>query len=36
VTEGTFDFVIVGAGASGEAAAHYARARGAAESLGPP
>src|SRR2546428_9912838 len=29
VTEGPFDFVIIGAGASGEAAAHYARARGA-------
>lgn len=29
MTEGVFDFVIVGAGASGEAAAHYARARGA-------
>jgi pyruvate/2-oxoglutarate dehydrogenase complex dihydrolipoamide dehydrogenase (E3) component len=29
VIEGPFDFVIIGAGASGEAAAHYARARGA-------
>src|SRR5258705_7531156 len=29
MTEATFDFVIIGAGASGEAAAHYARARGA-------
>jgi dihydrolipoamide dehydrogenase len=28
VTEGPFDFVIIGAGASGEAAAAYARARG--------
>ena len=29
MTEGPFDFVVIGAGASGEAAAHYARARGA-------
>jgi len=29
MSEGPFDFVIIGAGASGEAAAHYARARGA-------
>ena len=29
MTEGTYDFVVIGAGASGEAAAHYARARGA-------
>jgi len=27
MTEGPFDFVIIGSGASGEAAAHYARAR---------
>jgi len=33
VTEGPFDFVIVGAGASGEAAAHYARARGASVAI---
>jgi len=33
VTEGTFDFVIIGAGASGEAAAHYARARGASVAI---
>lgn len=33
VTEGTFDFVIVGAGAAGEAAAHYARARGASVAI---
>jgi len=33
VTEGPFDFVIVGAGASGEAAAHYARARGASTAI---
>jgi pyruvate/2-oxoglutarate dehydrogenase complex dihydrolipoamide dehydrogenase (E3) component len=30
---GTFDFVIIGAGASGEAAAHYARARGASVAI---
>jgi len=29
MTQGTYDFVVIGAGASGEAAAHYARARGA-------
>lgn len=29
MTEGPFDFVVIGAGASGEAAVHYARARGA-------
>jgi len=29
VSEGPFDFVIIGAGAAGEAAANYARARGA-------
>jgi len=28
MTEGPFDFVVIGAGASGEAAAHYAGARG--------
>jgi dihydrolipoamide dehydrogenase len=33
VTEGTFDFVIIGAGASGEAAAHHARARGASVAI---
>jgi len=33
VTEGTFDFVIIGAGAAGEAAAHYARARGASVAI---
>ena len=33
MTEGTFDFVIIGAGASGEAAAHYARARGASVAI---
>jgi len=33
VTEGPFDFVIIGAGASGEAAAHYARARGASVAI---
>jgi pyruvate/2-oxoglutarate dehydrogenase complex dihydrolipoamide dehydrogenase (E3) component len=33
VTEGTFDFVIIGAGASGEAAASYARARGASVAI---
>src|SRR3989440_7136597 len=32
VTE-QFDFVVIGAGASGEAAAHYARARGASAAL---
>lgn len=31
--EGRFDFVIIGAGASGEAAAHYARARGASVAI---
>ena len=29
MSEGTYDFIVIGAGASGEAAAHYARARGA-------
>ena len=33
MTDGTFDFVIIGAGASGEAAAHYARARGASVAI---
>ena len=33
MTEGTFDFVIIGAGAAGEAAAHYARARGASVAI---
>jgi dihydrolipoamide dehydrogenase len=33
VTEGPFDFVIIGAGASGEAAAAYARARGASVAI---
>jgi pyruvate/2-oxoglutarate dehydrogenase complex dihydrolipoamide dehydrogenase (E3) component len=33
VTEGPFDFVVIGAGASGEAAAHYARARGASVAI---
>jgi dihydrolipoamide dehydrogenase len=33
VTEDAFDFVIIGAGASGEAAAHYARARGASVAI---
>ncbi|HEV8656822.1 MAG TPA: NAD(P)/FAD-dependent oxidoreductase [Candidatus Limnocylindria bacterium] len=33
MTEGPFDFVIIGAGASGEAAAHYARARGASVAI---
>jgi len=33
VTVGPFDFVIIGAGASGEAAAHYARARGASVAI---
>jgi dihydrolipoamide dehydrogenase len=33
VTEGPFDFVIIGAGASGEAAASYARARGASVAI---
>jgi pyruvate/2-oxoglutarate dehydrogenase complex dihydrolipoamide dehydrogenase (E3) component len=33
VTEGPFDFVIIGAGASGEAAAHLARARGASVAI---
>jgi dihydrolipoamide dehydrogenase len=33
VTEGTFDFVIIGAGASGEAAASHARARGASVAI---
>jgi pyruvate/2-oxoglutarate dehydrogenase complex dihydrolipoamide dehydrogenase (E3) component len=33
VTEGPFDFVIIGAGTSGEAAAHYARARGASVAI---
>src|SRR6185503_4962754 len=33
VTEGTFDFVIIGAGAAGEAAAHQARARGASVAI---
>ncbi len=31
--EGPFDFVVIGAGASGEAAAHYARARGASVAI---
>jgi len=31
--DGTFDFVVIGAGASGEAAAHYARARGASVAI---
>lgn len=33
MTDGPFDFVIIGAGASGEAAAHYARARGASVAI---
>jgi pyruvate/2-oxoglutarate dehydrogenase complex dihydrolipoamide dehydrogenase (E3) component len=33
VTEGPFDFVIMGAGAAGEAAANYARARGASVAI---
>jgi pyruvate/2-oxoglutarate dehydrogenase complex dihydrolipoamide dehydrogenase (E3) component len=33
VTEGPFDFVIIGAGASGEAAASHARARGASVAI---
>jgi pyruvate/2-oxoglutarate dehydrogenase complex dihydrolipoamide dehydrogenase (E3) component len=33
MTEGRFDFVVIGAGASGEAAAHYARARGASVAI---
>ena len=33
MSEGPFDFVIIGAGASGEAAAHYARARGASVAI---
>jgi dihydrolipoamide dehydrogenase len=33
VTEGPFEFVIIGAGASGEAAAAYARARGASVAI---
>jgi pyruvate/2-oxoglutarate dehydrogenase complex dihydrolipoamide dehydrogenase (E3) component len=33
VSAGGFDFVIIGAGASGEAAAHYARARGASVAI---
>ena len=31
--EGTFDFVVIGAGGGGEAAAHYARARGASVAI---
>lgn len=33
MTEGTYDFVIIGAGASGEAAASHARARGASVAI---
>ena len=33
MTEGPFDFVIIGAGAAGEAAASYARARGASVAI---
>jgi len=33
VTEGPFDFVVIGAGASGEAAAQYARKRGASVAI---
>lgn len=33
MTEGRFDFVIIGAGAAGEAAASYARARGASVAI---
>ncbi|HEV8671103.1 MAG TPA: NAD(P)/FAD-dependent oxidoreductase [Candidatus Limnocylindria bacterium] len=33
MSEGPFDFVIIGAGASGEAAAHYAQARGASVAI---
>lgn len=33
MTEGPFDFVIIGAGASGEAAAHYATSRGASVAI---